>query len=79
MAEVRVEGGKGHQRRGWVLESLVRHLGRLKGTSTGVGDPPCDGNALFEREPLWSKIGVTTKSRGNKSWEQGLFAVAETR
>ena len=51
MAEVRVEGGKGHQRHGWVLESLVRHQGRPKGTSTGGGDPPRDGNALSEREP----------------------------
>ena len=51
LAEVRVEGGKGHQRHGWVLESLVRHQGRPKGTSTGGGDPPRDGNALSEREP----------------------------
>ena len=51
MAEVRVEGGKGHQRHGWVLKSLVRHQGRPKGTSTGGGDPPRDGNALSEREP----------------------------
>ena len=50
LAEVRVEGGKGHQRHGWVLESLVRHQGRPKGTSTGGGDPPRDGNALSERE-----------------------------
>ena len=79
LAEVRVEGGKGHQRHGWVLESLVRHQGRPKGTSTGGGDPPRDGNALSERDYRSNQSNEDTKIPGYASHTESSMSRLTTK